>query len=50
VDSLLNQNKDSKFGHGTIYNEILNFSSMFLAPVTEDEVLNLAAVKHTTFK
>jgi hypothetical protein len=43
---LLNQNKDSKFGHDTVNNKILNSNSMFLAPITEDEVLYVTSKLH----
>jgi hypothetical protein len=43
VDRLLNQNKNSKLYHDTVNNKILNSSSMFLAPVTEGEVLNVTS-------
>jgi hypothetical protein len=43
ADRLLNQNMDSKFGPDTINNRILNCNSMFLAPITEDEVLNVTS-------
>jgi hypothetical protein len=49
VDRLLNQNKDSKFGHDTVNNKILNSSLMFLAPITEDEVLNVTSKLKGTF-
>jgi hypothetical protein len=38
---MLNLNKDWKFGYDTVSNKILNSNSMFLAPITEDEVLNV---------
>jgi phosphoribosylformylglycinamidine (FGAM) synthase-like amidotransferase family enzyme len=41
VDMMLNENKDCKFGHDTVRNKILNSNSMFLAEITEDEVLNV---------
>jgi hypothetical protein len=41
VDRVLNQNKDCKFGHDTVSNKISNSNSMFLAPITEDEILNV---------
>jgi hypothetical protein len=46
VDRTLNQNKDCIFGHDTVSNKILNSNSMnfmFLAPVTEDKVLNVTS-------
>jgi hypothetical protein len=42
ADRLVNQNKDSKFGH-TVNNRILNCSSMFLIPIAEEEVLNVTS-------
>jgi hypothetical protein len=50
VDRLLNQNKDSKFGHDTINNKILNSSSMFLTSITEDEVLNVTSKQMVNFQ
>jgi hypothetical protein len=38
VDRLLKQNK---FGHDTVSNKILNSNSMFLALISEDEVLKV---------
>jgi hypothetical protein len=43
VDRTFNQNKDCKSGHDTVSNKLLNSNSMFLAPVTEDEVLNVTS-------
>jgi hypothetical protein len=43
VDRMLNQNKDCKFGHDTVSNKILNSNSMFLAPITADEILNVTS-------
>jgi hypothetical protein len=40
---MLNQNKDCIFGHETVSNKILISNSLFLAPVTEDEVLNVTS-------
>jgi hypothetical protein len=50
VDRTLNQNKDCKFGHGTVSNKILNSNSMFFAPVTEDEVLNITSILNGKFQ
>jgi hypothetical protein len=50
VDRLLNQNKDCKFGHDTVNNKILNSSSMFLTPFTEDEVLNVTSKLKVNFQ
>jgi hypothetical protein len=41
VDRTLNQNNDCKFGHVTVSNEMINSSSPFLAPFTEDEIVNV---------
>jgi hypothetical protein len=38
---MLNQNKDCKFAVDTVSNKILNFNSMFLTSITDDEVLNV---------
>jgi hypothetical protein len=43
VDRTLNQNKDYKLGHDTVSNKILNSNSIFLAPITEDEELNVTS-------
>jgi hypothetical protein len=40
---MLNQNKDCKFGHDTANNKILICNSVFLAAITEDEVLNVTS-------
>jgi hypothetical protein len=43
VDRPINRNKDCKFGHDTASNKIINFNSIFLAPITEGEVLNVTS-------
>jgi hypothetical protein len=40
---MLNQSKDSKFGHDTVNNKILISDSVFIAPVTDYEVLNVTS-------
>jgi phosphoribosylformylglycinamidine (FGAM) synthase-like amidotransferase family enzyme len=40
VGRLLNENKEPKFGCDIVNNKILNSSSMFLAQIVKDEVLN----------
>jgi hypothetical protein len=49
VDRKLNHNKDCKFGHNTVSPKILNSNSIFLAPVTEDEALNVASKRKGKF-
>jgi hypothetical protein len=43
VDRMVNLNKDCKYGHTPVRNIKHNPNSMFLAPVTEDEVLNVTS-------
>jgi hypothetical protein len=40
---MLNENKDCKSGHDTVSNKTLNSNSMFLSPITEDELLNITS-------
>jgi hypothetical protein len=37
----MNNNKDCKFSYDTVSNIISHSNSMFLAPITEDEILNV---------
>jgi hypothetical protein len=46
---MLNQNKGCKFGQDIVSKKILNSNSMFLAPVTEDEVLNVTSELKSKF-
>jgi hypothetical protein len=43
VDKMLNENKGYNFGHDTVNNKILRSNSVFLAAVTEEEVLNVTS-------
>jgi hypothetical protein len=49
VDRSLNQNMDCKSGQDSISNKILNPNSMFLAPITEDEVLKVTSELNSKF-
>jgi hypothetical protein len=43
VDKMLNENNGYNFGHDTVNNKILKSNSVFLAPVTEERVLNVTS-------